>query len=74
MANLVAALNQFGIHDVVDSGVGCIVGSSSGVLSGYKTLAEHELAAAPVLDGMAAIPDRLVVSCTDGSICCFADQ
>jgi hypothetical protein len=38
------------------------------------TLAHHELAAAPVLDGMAAIPGRVLVSCTDGSVCCFADR
>ena len=37
-------------------------------------LAKCELAASPVLDGMAAIPGRLLVSCTDGSIRCFADR
>ena len=39
-----------------------------------KKLADYELAAAPVFDGMAAIPGRLLVSCTDGSVCCFAGR
>jgi len=39
-----------------------------------QTLANHELAAAPVLDGMAAIPGRLLISCTDGSVRCFVDR
>lgn len=39
-----------------------------------KTLANCRLAASPVLDGMVAIPGRLLVSCTDGTIRCFADR
>lgn len=39
-----------------------------------KTLANHKLAAAPVLDGMAAVPGRLLIACTDGSVRCFADR
>ncbi|MGB2821666.1 MAG: PQQ-binding-like beta-propeller repeat protein [Phycisphaerae bacterium] len=35
-------------------------------------LGDCELPAAPVLDGMAATPGRLVVSCVDGSVCCLA--
>lgn len=38
-----------------------------------KILAAYRLAASPVLDGMAAIPGRVLVSCTDGSVRCFAD-
>lgn len=37
-------------------------------------LSTCKLAAPPVLDGMAAIPGRLLVSCTDGSVRCFADR
>jgi len=39
-----------------------------------KMLADCELEAAPVFDGMAAIPGRLFVSCTDGSVCCLAEH
>jgi len=39
-----------------------------------RTLAGCSLAASPVLDGMVAIPGRLLVSCTDGTIRCFADR
>jgi len=35
-------------------------------------LADCRLSAAPVLDGMAAIPGRLLISCVDGSVCCLA--
>ena len=41
-------------------------------LSDGKKLAEHELSAAPVFDGMAAISGRLFVSCVDGSVSCLA--
>ena len=37
-------------------------------------LADYQLPAAPVLDGMAAAGHRLVVSCVDGSVCCFAGR
>ena len=39
-----------------------------------KMLAECELAAAPVLDGMAAIPGRLLISSVDGSVSCLAGR
>jgi hypothetical protein len=34
--------------------------------------ANYELGATPVFDGMAAVPGRLLLSCTDGSVCCYA--
>jgi hypothetical protein len=37
-------------------------------------LAGYELDAAPVLDGMAAVPGRLFLSCVDGTVCCFAEH
>jgi len=38
-----------------------------------KPIAETKLAAMPVLDGMAAVPGRLVLSCVDGSVRCLAE-
>jgi outer membrane protein assembly factor BamB len=38
------------------------------------TLADGKLAAAPVLDGMAAVSGRLLISCTDGSVRCLAGR
>lgn len=35
-----------------------------------KTATECEIPATPVLDGMAAIPGRLLISCIDGSVVC----
>ncbi|MBL7219939.1 MAG: hypothetical protein ISS69_07490, partial [Phycisphaerae bacterium] len=35
-------------------------------------LGEHQLPAAPVFDGMAAISERLFVSCVDGTVSCLA--
>jgi outer membrane protein assembly factor BamB len=55
--------------DTVQSGQLCAVSAADG-----KTLATYELAAAPVFDGMAAVPGRLLVSCTDGSVCCLTPQ
>jgi len=37
-----------------------------------RKLSEHQLSAAPVFDGMAAVAGRLLVSCVDGSVCCLA--
>ncbi len=37
-----------------------------------KTLANCELAVAPVFEGMAAADGRLLLACSDGSVCCFA--
>jgi hypothetical protein len=39
-----------------------------------SALAHYELDADPVLDGLAAIPGHLFVSCTDGTVRCFADR
>ena len=55
--------------DAVQPGLLWAVSAADG-----KMLARSELAAAPVFDGMAAIPERLLVSCVDGSVCCFADR
>jgi len=55
--------------DTVQPGQLLSVSAADGTL-----LADHELAAAPVLDGMAAIPGRLLISCTNGSVCCFAER
>jgi hypothetical protein len=53
--------------DTVEPGRLSAVSSADG-----KRLAECELSAAPVLDGMAAIPGRLFISGVDGSVCCLA--
>ncbi len=37
-------------------------------------LAELELPATPVLDGMIAVPGRLVTACVDGSVCAFVGE
>jgi hypothetical protein len=39
-----------------------------------QKLAEHEIAAAPVLDGMATANGRLYVSMSNGGILCLAGQ
>jgi hypothetical protein len=39
-----------------------------------KKIAASPIAAAPVLDGMAASPGRLLISCVDGSLQCLAAQ
>jgi outer membrane protein assembly factor BamB len=36
-----------------------------------KKQTECALPSAPVLDGMAVVPGRLIISCTDGSVCCL---
>jgi hypothetical protein len=55
--------------DTMQPGQLCALSAAEG-----KMLANYQLAAAPVFDGMAATAARLLVSCTDGTVSCFADR
>jgi hypothetical protein len=62
-----------------NSGLGGLGTAGPGLLGAVtpadgKQTAVCDLKSAPVFDGMAAVPGRLVVSCVDGSVCCLAEN